>query len=73
MRDARTSAEHETKVPHLFEKDGVYHLRVCLPWDNAALVVALHGVSTYADALRSISLFNFTPPANGPAVATESR
>lgn len=78
MSSASLNAEHEAKIPHIFEKEGVYHLCVRLPWDNAALIVALHGVSTYADALSSIRLFNFARwpqtqcvPEDSPWIASE--
>jgi len=32
-------------------RDGIYYIRLALPWAEAPLDIALHGIATIADAL----------------------
>lgn len=38
----------------IFKKDGVYYLRLLFPWEDQLVNIALHGVLTYADALKTL-------------------
>jgi hypothetical protein len=52
MRIEQTSGPSSVGVNGIFKKDGVYHLRLLFPWDNQFVNIALHGVPSYADALK---------------------
>ena len=38
----------------IFKKDGVYYLRLLFPWEDQLVNIALHGVLTYSDALKTL-------------------
>lgn len=53
-----TTLRHEPHADEgIFEKDGVYYLRLLFPWENEIVNVALHGVLNYADALKTLQFF----------------
>jgi hypothetical protein len=41
----------------IFKRDGIYHLRLRFPWEDQIVSIALHGVLSYADALKTLRLF----------------
>jgi hypothetical protein len=38
-------------------RDGVYYVRLALPWAEAPLEIALHGIATITDALVAYAIF----------------
>jgi hypothetical protein len=38
-------------------RDGVYYVRLALPWVEAPIEIALHGIATIADALAAYAIF----------------
>jgi hypothetical protein len=44
-------------VDDIFKRDGIYHLRLRFPAEDKIVNIALHGVFTYADALKTFRLF----------------
>jgi len=39
-------------------RDGVYYIRLALPWAEAPLDIALHGIGTITDALVAYVILN---------------
>ncbi len=81
-----TRSEHQTIV-NMFQSinsepeggdgiikiDGVYHLRLRFPWEDQIVSIALHGVFTHADALKTFRLFcSWIKRANPIAAARAS-